>query len=99
MLRDSVKSFVMTLGDFFVQKSEPGGLLVRSPGFEPGSSTWQADVLNQTRLRPLASSFYTLIQRGDVIFLSCWLRVLDAGLNQHRRLLFKFSEKANSILV
>jgi hypothetical protein len=25
---------------------------VRSPGFEPGSSTWQADVLNQTRLQP-----------------------------------------------
>ena len=25
---------------------------MRSPGFEPGSSTWQADVLNQARLRP-----------------------------------------------
>jgi hypothetical protein len=29
---------------------------VRSPGFEPGSSTWQADVLNQTRLRPPETS-------------------------------------------
>lgn len=27
-------------------------VMVRSPGFEPGSSTWQADVLNQARLRP-----------------------------------------------
>ena len=26
--------------------------LVRSPRFEPGSSAWQADVLDQTRLRP-----------------------------------------------
>ena len=26
--------------------------LVRLPGFEPGSSTWQADVLNQARLQP-----------------------------------------------
>jgi hypothetical protein len=25
---------------------------VRSPRFEPGSSAWQADVLDQTRLRP-----------------------------------------------
>ena len=29
------------------------GVLVRSPRFEPGSSAWQADVLDQTRLRPL----------------------------------------------
>ena len=65
MLRDSVKSFVMTLGDFFVQKSEPGGLLVRSPGFEPGSSTWQADVLNQTRLRPLSNGLHIL--RGHLL--------------------------------
>ena len=27
--------------------------MVRLPGFEPGSSTWQADVLNQARLQPL----------------------------------------------
>ena len=26
---------------------------VRPPGFEPGSSAWQADVLIQARLRPL----------------------------------------------
>ena len=26
--------------------------VVRSPRFEPGSSAWQADVLDQTRLRP-----------------------------------------------
>jgi hypothetical protein len=26
--------------------------MVRSPRFEPGSSAWQADVLDQTRLRP-----------------------------------------------
>jgi hypothetical protein len=31
--------------------------MVRSPGFEPGSSTWQADVLNQARLRPLFHAF------------------------------------------
>ena len=27
-------------------------VLVRSPRFEPGSSTWQADVLDRARLRP-----------------------------------------------
>ena len=27
-------------------------VMVRSPRFEPGSSAWQADVLDQTRLRP-----------------------------------------------
>ncbi len=26
--------------------------MVRLPGFEPGSSAWQADVLDQTRLQP-----------------------------------------------
>ncbi len=30
--------------------------MVRLPGFEPGSSTWQADVLNQARLQPLQTS-------------------------------------------
>jgi hypothetical protein len=30
--------------------------LVRSPRFEPGSSAWQADVLDQTRLRPPCTS-------------------------------------------
>ena len=30
--------------------------LVRAPRFEPGSSAWQADVLDQTRLRPLGKS-------------------------------------------
>ena len=29
--------------------------VVRPPGFEPGSSAWQADVLDQARLRPLSS--------------------------------------------
>ena len=31
-------------------------LLVRAPRFEPGSSAWQADVLDQTRLRPQCTS-------------------------------------------
>jgi hypothetical protein len=31
--------------------------MVRPPGFEPGSSAWQADVLDQARLRPQASEF------------------------------------------
>ena len=31
-------------------------VVVRSPRFEPGSSAWQADVLDQTRLRPLGTS-------------------------------------------
>jgi hypothetical protein len=53
--------------------------MVRSPGFEPGSSTWQADVLNQARLRPLVHAF--------------------GGVYQPWRLLFKFSEKANAVLV
>ena len=30
--------------------------MVRPPRFEPGSSAWQADVLDQTRLRPLGTS-------------------------------------------
>jgi hypothetical protein len=33
---------------------------MRVPGFEPGSSTWQADVLNQARLQP----------HGDVLLLA-----------------------------
>ena len=32
--------------------------LVRSPRFEPGSSAWQADVLDQTRLRPLIHEIF-----------------------------------------
>ena len=36
--------------------------MVRSPGFEPGSSTWQADVLNQTRLRPPTPSSRPILQ-------------------------------------
>ena len=32
------------------------GVVVRSPRFEPGSSAWQADVLDQTRLRPHETS-------------------------------------------
>ena len=36
--------------------SEKRKFLVRSPGFEPGSSAWQADVLDQTRLRPHISN-------------------------------------------
>jgi hypothetical protein len=36
--------------------------LVRLPGFEPGSSTWQADVLNQARLQPLLWTFRFLNQ-------------------------------------
>jgi hypothetical protein len=31
-------------------------LLVRSPGFEPGFSTWQADVLNHSSLKSLGTS-------------------------------------------
>jgi hypothetical protein len=41
--------------------------LVRSPGFEPGSSTWQADVLNQTRLRPLHLD-YGHFNMGNCLF-------------------------------
>ncbi len=33
-------------------------MVVRLPGFEPGSSTWQADVLNQARLQPLGTSTF-----------------------------------------
>ena len=32
--------------------------MVRSPRFEPGSSAWQADVLDQTRLRPHIHAFF-----------------------------------------
>ena len=31
---------------------EQKGSVVRPPGFEPGSTAWKADVLNQARLRP-----------------------------------------------
>ena len=31
-------------------------VMVRSPGFEPGSSTWQADVLNHSSLKSLGTS-------------------------------------------
>ena len=38
-----------------------GSELVRPPGFEPGSSAWQADVLDQARLRPPISFSSKLI--------------------------------------
>jgi len=34
--------------------------MMRSPGFEPGSSAWQADVLVQARLRPHGTSVNTI---------------------------------------
>ena len=34
------------------KEAQNGVWLVRPPGFEPGSSAWQADVLGQARLRP-----------------------------------------------
>ena len=40
--------------------------MVRSPRFEPGSSAWQADVLDQTRLRPLSMCFSGTTTSGDV---------------------------------
>lgn len=36
--------------------------LVRAPRFEPGSSAWQADVLDQTRLRPLRTEEFSTTQ-------------------------------------
>lgn len=36
--------------------------MVRSPRFEPGSSAWQADVLDQARLRPHRTSTLTVLQ-------------------------------------
>ena len=39
------------------------GAMVRPPGFEPGSSAWQADVLDQARLRP-------------PYFLNCYLTIM-----------------------
>ena len=41
------KTILLNLIMFFEKR-----VLVRSPRFEPGSSAWQADVLDQTRLRP-----------------------------------------------
>ena len=45
------------------------GSMVRSPGFEPGSSAWQADVLVQTRRRPHRLNFifgflFPFLKRG-----------------------------------
>jgi hypothetical protein len=40
--------------------------MVRSPRFEPGSSAWQADVLDQTRLRPHIHENGWSTTRGDV---------------------------------
>ena len=39
---------------------------MRSPGFEPGSSAWQADVLDQTRLRPLILVSSTVTNIGKL---------------------------------
>jgi hypothetical protein len=49
---------------------------VRSPGFEPGSSTWQADVLNQARLRPL---FGKLCAVAMMIRFEVYLFFLNSG--------------------
>ena len=40
-------------------------VVVRLPGFEPGSSTWQAEVLNQARLQPHVHTFgwYTTLPK------------------------------------
>jgi hypothetical protein len=38
--------------------------LVRSPRFEPGSSAWQADVLDQARLRPLRTSVFPITNKN-----------------------------------
>ena len=42
-----------------------GAVKVRLPGFEPGSSTWQAEVLNQARLQPHVHAFgwYTTLTK------------------------------------
>ena len=45
-ITDTGRSF-LSEGSFTKESS------VRPPGFEPGSSAWQADVLIQARLRPL----------------------------------------------
>src|SRR3990170_8394940 len=51
--------------------------VVRLPGFEPGSSTWQADVLNQARLQPLACCFRFLNQHFWFFSLGWfWLKLL-----------------------
>ena len=39
-------------GKMSLKQADFNKLMVRPPGFEPGSSAWQADVLDQARLRP-----------------------------------------------
>jgi hypothetical protein len=50
--------------------------MVRSPRFEPGSSAWQADVLDQTRLRPHFTRLGLIVDCN-------LLRCLFAFLEQH----------------
>ena len=50
---------------------------MRSPRFEPGSSAWQADVLDQTRLRPHEHVFSGLRYCGDAKCLNGYLSFLN----------------------
>ena len=55
-------------------------VVVRSPRFEPGSSAWQADVLDQTRLRPRTMRFYWTTTFGDILALRGVDFVLDSAV-------------------
>jgi hypothetical protein len=50
--------------------------VVRPPGFEPGSTAWKADVLDQTRLR----SLYMLPESNAVNTL---IKLQSSGVSQH----------------
>ena len=66
----SKKPFSLSEGSLFPKRESS---VVRSPGFEPGSSAWQADVLNQARLRP---HVFSLKKPFTLIFWSMLRRLL-----------------------
>ncbi len=55
----SRQSYAVSDNDFCIM---PEDHVVRPPGFGPGFSPWQGDVLDQARLRPLALDRYRCLQ-------------------------------------
>ena len=60
--------------------------MVRAPRFEPGSSAWQADVLDQTRLRPHGARLRPKIINTLIKIRASGLREATARLGNYRLL-------------
>jgi integrase len=69
--------------------------MVRSPRFEPGSSAWQADVLDQTRLRPHGTSVTDAKIANTLINLKTNGSTSEKVIKRIGTALSRIAEKAN----